>query len=292
MSKQNKIVSLPVAVEMGFDHESITREALETYASVLGVTFNKRTSDETIRNRLREKMGMEAVEVVTDEDGGRQAPEVVKHDALPAREGSESLDFINSLSITPDIEVNNSGLTVQELWALNLTPHGAWQGRRRMIQIERPPGTPQSSRHPYYFAWSGMECYVPYGSKYPLMWPIYQIIKDTLHKVASTRVRQNEDGFAFAEHVWTPAKGVPYSDDGDDPATAHLPRNQQEQFAEIFYKLDMLKGVKMSALMAMAKRLRVSTIDNVRDQRTVDRDELADRLLQKVGLPINLRVAA
>jgi len=131
------------------DFKGLDRKELEAYAEYMGVQFHPNLGDERLRGRILEKLGKEAVEF---SDG-----EIVEPKEIP-----------------------QGDLSVEELMSLNLTPNGAWEGRKYMISIVRPDS--YKGNQPQPFNWGRYRVMVPWGKPVSVAHPIYQIIKNANQK--------------------------------------------------------------------------------------------------------------
>jgi len=158
---------------------------------------------------------------------------------------------------------------------VNLTPFGRWGGARRRIMLPRPEGAKHARAEG--FGWNGKATYwLPYDELVAVPYPIYAILLDTKRPRAKTIPIGTAGEFTTAWDHNT----IPFTDKGEDPITANLPRSMTEWYQEKgpeFYE-------KLGArdLRTVATNLEVPTTDQDRRQRPHD-DILSDVMIFLFG---------
>ena len=251
------------ASENGF--EGIEREQLNMFAQVLGVPLGN-YKDDTLRKRLLEKLG-KAPLVVTDTDG------------KPLRELA-----------TEDIGIEK----VDEIFKLDLTGRGPWQGRRRIVQISKPDA--YEGIHPQFISWGNQNYWVRYDHQVSVPYPVRNLLENT--KVKSY-VRGDPPHY---KPSWRMVSRFRFGDLRDDPKTAHLPVSQKHQFRVIANRTDNFR--EFGANEAILRRNLIKMIDRAQsirnnwrrrfkaDLREQDANTIREALLEYVGIEEGLDVAA
>jgi hypothetical protein len=159
-----------------------------------------------------------------------------------------------ALAEAPDYD--GGDLTMEQLAAINLRPQGKWQGRRRMIVLHREAD--HTTAFPQFFAWEDLHCYIPWGVEAPIPFPIWNILFSTTQGKRLIRKRRvDEDGRIFYEEHWVNSQRFMFTDLGDDPVTAHLPRDIQEQFRWMWHKTEGFDGYSLRQFQDIARRLKI-----------------------------------
>lgn len=209
----------------------VERGTLTGFCDVLGVPYEGTTSVKVLRQSLLDALG-----VYHELAGGK-----------PATNASVEIE-------TP--EYGGDDVTVEDLFRLNLRPQGMWQGRRRIIMLHR--AADHVTTYPQFVAWKELHCYVPYGVESSLPYPIYLILENTKAGRRLVRKRKvDEDGRIYYEEQWVPHQRFMYTDLGDDPATAHLPRDIREQYLWLYHKTNQFDGYSLRQIKDMARKLQI-----------------------------------
>lgn len=249
---------LALAASDGFENSS--REELEAYAEILGVKFHPNCGDDTLRNRLLENLGQAPREIPNEPD-----------DEEAATRKEENAEMA-------DVRSHAEPLSLKELFALNLTPDGKWQGRRRRIMIQRPVESPKA-RAPHACQWGRSMITIPLNKAVSVPYPFYHILKNANYKELEQKTRIDEDGVPHRVNIYHRANRFSLSDMDDDERTSHLPVSQNDQFRRIVEATDMLRDQRVTdrMLLMIARRLRL------RLPRQAGRDEIRDTIMRKLG---------
>jgi len=206
------------------------RPELSEFCDILGVAYLPQNNAKTLRKKLMEQLGV-LTEVI----------------AANVQEKTE-------LAKAPDFD--GGELTMDVLAAINMRPQGTWQGRRRVIVLHREAS--HTTTFPQFFAWEDLHCYIPWGVEAPIPFPIWNILFSTTQGNRLIRKRRvDEDGRIFYEEHWVNDQRFMFTDLGDDPATAHLPRDIQEQFRWMWFKTDGFDGYSLRQFADIARRLKI-----------------------------------
>lgn len=219
------------------DFKGLSRAELEGYADYMGVQYHPNIKDENLRSRILEKLGKDPIEMT--------GAGIVTPDTPPVGE-----------------------LTVAQLMALNLTPDGAWGGRRRMVTIVRPDS--YKGNQPQPFNWGRYRVMVPWARPVSVAYPIFEIIKNAESKELYQVRDHGRDGTPKIINELSVNNRFRYTDMGDDPTTAHLPISQQDQFRQVAEMTEFFNGWDARKMMRLAQRLRLryppkSTFEDLRD---------------------------
>jgi len=233
---------------MQSDFTGLDRKELEAFAEYMGVDYHPNIGDERLRGRILEKLGKEPLEI-TDEG-----------------------------VVTPNTPTGKLGL--QELMALNLLPDGAWEGRKRIVSIVRPDSYKGNQAHP--FNWGRYRVMVPWAKPVSVAYPIYDIIKNANFKEVYQVRTTGRDGTPKIVNEFSTHNRFRFTDMGDDPATAHLPESQQDQFRQIVEMTNYFEGWDTRRLARVARRL------SLRYPRGADFEELRDIVLSSLGYDVDM----
>ena len=234
------------------DFEGVDRKELEAFAAYMGVEYHPNIGDERLRGRILEKLGKGPVEM-TAEDG----------------------------VVTPNAPGKPDGLlSIPELMGLNLGPNGAWEGRKRMVSIVRPDEYKGNNAHP--FNWGRYRVMIPWGRPVSVAYPIFDIIKNANFKEVYQVRTAGRDGTPKIVNEFTTLNRFRFTDMGDDPATAHLPTSQQDQFSQIAERSNFFEGWDVRKMTRTARRL------NLRYPRGATYEELRDIILTSLGYDVDL----
>lgn len=236
------------------DFKSVSGPELKAFANQLGVDYHPNIGDEKLRARMLHKLGREVVEIPGDDE--------FEQVSGPVPGGPE-------------------GIPIKELMALNLTPDGIWQGRRRIVSIVRPDIYKGTQPHP--FRWGRHLCMIPYNRPVSVPYPIYHIMRRSEFKEVEQVRTQGRDGTPKIVNHFTTVNRWRYTDMGDDPKTAHLPVSQKQQFRQVAEATDLFKGWNRRELTRLARRL-----TNIRYPKGGDAEEIRDAILQKLGYDVDL----
>jgi len=247
-------MDLKTAAENDFEH--CERDELVVFCDVLGVEYLPQNNAKALRKKLLEQLGR-YTELLAGGTGDDKS--------APAFEGED--------------------LDVDELTSLNLKAQGKWQGRRRRIVLHR--AADHVSTFPQFFAWADLHCYIPFGEECAIPFPIWNILDETTRGQRLIRKRRvDEDGRIYYEEVWVNSQRFMFSDLGDDPETAHLPRDMHEQFRWMHHKTDSYDGYSLQQFKDMCRMLKVPlTQDNVRTYKMADYKR---RICSTIGLGAGL----
>lgn len=230
------IIPIEHAITQRF--ENSTREELLEYAEHLGLTDVRPTADiPSIKNRLFMALG-------------------IVERAIPM--GGNGAKIFRS-KIIPDV---------------NLTPSGAWGGRRRRIKVPRPAWATKSERA-MPVGWNGKATYwVPFDEPVDVPYPIYNILIQT----QSRRPIQKEvDGPGGSTEITTDWEFSDFamSDMGDSPKTVDLPRSLTEWYQNKGPKFFM--DLSSRDAIMVADRCDINT--NGKDGKRLSHGEIIDLVL-------------
>lgn len=238
------------------------RAELEAFAEMIGVSFHPNIGDEKLRDRLLEKLGKKVHE-------------------FPAEPTEQQVE-----DRAQDI---GAGMDLNELFKLNLSPDGPWQGRRRMVQISRPEGWKGNQPQP--FRWGRSMVMVPFNRPVSVPYPVYHIMKNSVYKELRQIRETASDGTGRIRNTYEERNRWNLTDMGDDQSTAHLPVSQKEQFRYLAENTGMFKNMARRQLILLARRLRVR-IPNQIDPGEQGDQSIRDRVLAKLGYDMLLDFAA
>lgn len=247
--------SLALAAQNAF--EDCDRKELEEHAETLGVQFHPNIKDENLRDRLLENLG----------HAPREIPD----------EPTEQDHADRSSAGLPD--GGRSGeLSTRELFGMNLTPKGKWQGRRRVVSIQRPTESPKA-RAPHVLQWGKSMATIPFNKAVSIPYPFYHILKNSTFKELHQKTRVDDDGVPHKVNNYEEINRFSLTDMGDDPDTAHLPVSHKDQFRRIAEATDMLRSddINKARLLQIARRLRL------RIPRQAESGEVREVILRKIG---------
>jgi len=228
------------------------RADLEAFASVLGIDYHPNIGDEKLRARMLESLG----ERVEDAPPEISLPEP----EAAGRLSKDQLEFLLGLNLTSNC--------------------GKWPGRRRIVSIVRPDEYKGLRPHP--FRWHNMTVFVPWNTPSSVPWPIYQIIKNSNHVevIENDYVREGKKSRSTWDtrmvNRWN------FTDLGDDPATAHLPLDQKEQFRIIAEDQDLFRGYSKRKMTVVARRLKL------RYPRGAEAEEIREIVLRSLGYDVDM----
>lgn len=161
---------------------------------------------------------------------------------------------------------------------MNLTPHGRWGGRRRIIELNRPEGSKLARAES--FGWNGKATYwCPYGEPVKVPWPIYMILLETKRPRPKQIKTTNADGATEITTGWD-HESIPFRDLGDDPLTKQLPGSLTEWYQEKGQPFYLQLGQR--DLRTVAGRLDIAVQEADRKNRPHD-DILSDVLVFLFG---------
>lgn len=238
------------------------REDLEQYARIIGVELKGNLKDDTLRQRLLEKLGKQSM-IAMENNGPVEAAE------------------FDGVGITD----------IDELFKLNLTGRGKWEGRRRKITVARPDA--YEGKLPQFVKWGRQAVWIRYDEEVSVPYPIWNILKDAKPKRLFQRRSMGEDGMYRIQNQFKPYDRFRISDHGDDPATRDLPVNQKHQYralAKMTNGFTQYKGEPISKgqLLMLADRVRSLKPNRMRDW---DQEAIRAALLGYVGEQVGLAAA-
>ena len=265
MSNDKYEYDLPTHAAINF--EGVERQLLDAYAEILNVPVKASAKDDEVREALMNKLG---VSFAFDNETG-------EHLSAP---------------VTPKKKLN-----MTELYELNLSGRGAWQGRRRMLVLSRPEN--YRGDQPLYFGWGRQSYWIRPNQEVSVPLPIFNIVRNARPK-RLTQVRKTlDDGTQTVRNIFTEYQRIPYSDMGDDPDTLHLPISQKEQFrliAGLTNNFSTFKGSDGKAvdftenqLRAVAQRLSIEVKDLPTDGAS---GIIRSRILRKLSIAQGLEAIA
>lgn len=243
------------------EFKSSTREELEAFAAMLQVEFHPNIKDDNLRARLMTKLGRQVNEFPSE---------------LPAQQAEDQAAEVSSGS-------------VQELYALNLTPDGRWEGRRRIITITRPEGW--KGRQPLPVRWGRSMVMVPFGVTVSVPYPVYNILRRSKYKELEQIKTMGKDGVLKPRNVFHERSRFNLQDLGDDNKTVGLPVSQKEQFRQISVMTDNLMKLDRRKLIIMARRLRVR-IPKALEPGDEGTQQIRDAIRAKLGFDVLMDFAA
>lgn len=174
--------------------QGLDKAQLREAGQTLGVTFGPNTSEATMREKLCEKIGV--ISDAPKPDLGAPIQKAVKGEKIP-----------------------------------NLTPKGAWEGRKRRVILRRHETEKNLQGRMLYF-----ECeprVYPFDVAVDLAWPHYTSIRDAKGKAFSQRsIRDSEGRLERMELVQTDTMTAPFEDHGITPGTESLPCDYQDYWRE------------------------------------------------------------
>lgn len=164
---------------------------------------------------------------------------------------------------------------------LNLKPVGRWEGRRRIINIHESEHDVRSSWKDV--SWDQNTVLIHTGRDVSIPYPHYEILKNAVHEHVRRDQTMGQDGSIRITESIKYVKQMPFTDLGDDPATAHLPtswidRQQQDCRAKNYYK-----GSKREHL----TRLFSEMVDGSVPRETIREwsdEEVREQVINKLGL--------
>ncbi len=230
------------------------REELEAFADILNVKFHPNIGDDTLRNRLLEALGRKAYEFPAEEDEQQKA------------------DRDEPVGDKPEVD----GMSPTDLFRLNLTPDGKWQGRRRMITIQRPHESPKA-KAPHAFRWGRSMMTIPYNKAVSVPYPFWEAVRNCEYKELTQKTRVSEDNVSHRVNHYEKVNRFSLTDLGDDQSTSNLPTSQKDQFRRIAEMTGKFKEYDRRKLVILARRLRLRIARNAED------GEIRDAVLAKLG---------
>ena len=244
--------TLNLAEAIANNFATCNREQLEAFAEMMEIDFHPNIADERLRDRMLDRIGKtlnqgEPLEISSDPSA--EAFEVRAPDKYTTKD-------------------------LNELMALNLTPNGKWEGRRRKVSVPKPENLKGQQAHP--FSWGKHMVMVPWNVPVSVPYPIYEILR-------------NGQSFQIEQERTTDKRGTPkiinhrveemrfrYADMGDDPETLNRPTSQREQFRKVAEATEYFKDWNRAQLARLCKRLAL------RYERGIDTAEIRDLVLRSL----------
>lgn len=251
--------------EAARDHfKNSPRNDLRNYAQVLGVEY-KHVEDDDLRKQLLAKLGQASV-VATDKDGN--ALREVEHETLGIQD-------------------------VDQLWKLELSGRGVWQGRRNIVKIQAPQE--YAGIYPQIVVWGRQEFWIRYDREVSVPRPVRNILHNAVVNKYRHRWVKRDDGSTGIQWYTTRRDRFSLSDLGDDPETKRLPISQKDQFSQIadltedFTTYPKENGEKgeftKRAILKVARRLNVPLHERVKlsELNRWEFSDLRDAALRRIG---------
>lgn len=221
-------------------------ESLREYCDEMGVEYHPNMNADTLRKRLNQALGEYR------EDAG--------DDNQPL-----------------NIDVSDRQARIKELVSYNLRSTGRWEGKRRVITLTRSMSHDNTTR-PQFFAWGRLHCYIPFGERVAIPYPIYQILLDTRGKQLHRKRRVDDEGRVFFEEEWRPTERFMYSDFGDDPETINRPEDERDRLRMLYNLTDGFNGFSTRQFRAMALAL------HIRPEKDWDAADFKGAVLSRIGM--------
>lgn len=173
-----------------------------------------------------------------------------------AVDDTDVVDETEKLQLPP-AQNADGGLTLEQLAELNLTQQGVWGGRRRLVTLHR--AMEHQSTAPQFFAWGQMHVYLPFGTgPHAIPYPIFNILVQAQSGQRLVRKRRvDEDGRVYYVDDWIPSQRFMFTDHGDDPGTAHLPTDLQDQHRRMWEMTKGFDGYSKMQFRELCRRLRI-----------------------------------
>ncbi len=164
---------------------------------------------------------------------------------------------------------------------VNLMPVGKWGGRRRLVELHESETDGRSTWRS--IAWDQNQIFVKAGMQVSIPYPHYNILKDAIHEVVTVTTRRNIDGTTERVETVRKVPTMPFTDFGDDPETAHLPRSWHEaQIADCRSK-NYYKDSKRANLTRLLSFMTDGAVTREQLKEMSD-EEIREQVIIKLGL--------
>lgn len=198
---------------------------------------------------------------------------------IPTKSNTTEAWMVNKLNEAMDADVVEQKPSPRTLPArpLNLRSTGRWEGRRRIVNLhETNDAADQSWRE---ISWDQNTIFVKTGMDVSIPYPHYEILKNAIHE----ELRLESNGKLSSRELIRKVMTIPFSDQGDDPATAGLPKSWIERQQNDCRDRKYYKGTSRNVLIRLLSEMRDGAIDRekLRDQSDED---VRETILNALGL--------
>ena len=164
---------------------------------------------------------------------------------------------------------------------VNLLPVGRWGGRRRLVELHESESDGRSTWRS--IAWDQNQIFVKAGMQVSIPYPHYLILKDAIHEVVTVTTRRNAEGMTERVENIRKVPTMPFTDYGDDPETAHLPRSWHEMQQADCRAKNFYKDSKRANLVRLLSFMTEGAVSREQLKEMSD-EEIREQVIIKLGV--------
>lgn len=172
--------------------QGLTKDQLIEAGEVMNCTFDRRSSEATMRHKLCEKLAI---------DSG-QEPEAAAV-IVPSSRVASIFDP-----------------------KPNLLPGARWGGKRHNLMVFQPSQESEQSSRYFQLTWEGWKLNFSYGIKLSMPHPHFEVLKGSIRRIITQQTKRDEQGFQIGvDNIETELPRFNYQYIGIEPGTENLPES-------------------------------------------------------------------